>query len=263
MADWRDVLFGWRRASPRPVLPPRVPDGLRVYAVGDVHGELRLLNDMLGSITADAQQARESGLEPVVVFLGDYIDRGADSQGVLERLCGGALPRGISWRFLMGNHEAVLLDFLRDPAGAADWLNYGGVETLASYGIRASAGIRERRRCLEVRDRFADVFPEHHRQFLEGLETSVTFGDYLFVHAGIRPGRPLDRQQASDLLWIREPFLSDSRFHGKIIVHGHTMTDEPDLLSNRIGVDTGAYVTGVLSALVLEGDRQCLIQAKA
>ncbi|WP_431860977.1 metallophosphoesterase family protein [Azospirillum sp.] len=230
--------------------------------MGDIHGQRRALEELLDRIGEDAVHARAAGLTTEIVFLGDYIDRGDESCPVLERLCGTVLD-GVSCRFLMGNHEAVLLDFLNQPAAAADWLDYGGVETLASYGVRASLGIRERARCEAVRDRFLENLPDHHRGFLDSLETMVVAGDYVFVHAGIRPGRRLDRQRASDLLWIREPFLSDRRPHEKVVVHGHTMVAEPEMRGNRIGIDTGAYATGVLTALVLEEDRQCLIQARA
>lgn len=254
-------LFG-ARSSARSTIPPRVPAGRRVYAIGDIHGQNRILDDLLDRIGTDAADARAAGLQSEIVFLGDYVDRGEGSRAVIERLSGTVLD-DVRCRFLMGNHEAVLLDFLKDPVASADWLDYGGVETLASYGVRASLGIRERARCENLRDRFAEALPDHHRRFLETLETMVVIGDYVFVHAGIRPGRKLERQTASDLLWMREPFLSDTRPHEKIVVHGHTMVDEPEMRPNRIGIDTGAYVTGLLTALVLEEDRQCLIQARA
>jgi serine/threonine protein phosphatase 1 len=250
------------RAREAPARRPRAPDGMRIYAVGDVHGHLGALERMLAAIAEDATQARRDGCLPLLVFLGDYVDRGADSRGVLDRLSGGALP-GVDCRFLLGNHEAVLLDFLDEPANAAEWLDFGGVETLASYGVVASFGLRERGRCEAVRDRFAETLPEIHRAFLEGLEAMIVLGDYVFVHAGIRPGRRLDKQSLDDLLWIREPFLSDTRMHEKVVVHGHTVIDEPELLPNRICVDTGAYATGVLTAIVLQGDEQWLIQVRA
>lgn len=257
----QSALSLFRRPASAP-LTPRAPDGRRVYAVGDIHGHAALLDQLLAKITEDAAPARAAGLDVDLIFLGDYVDRGPDSRGVLERLCSG-MPPGFSCRFLMGNHEAALLDFLRDPAAAAQWLDYGGVETLASYGVRASFGIREKARCRTARDCFVENLPERHRLFLENLELKIEIGDYVFVHAGIRPGRQLARQRPEDLLWMREPFLSDPRRHEKIVVHGHTMTEEPEVRSNRIGVDTGAYVTGVLTALVLQEDQQCLIQARA
>lgn len=255
-------VFGFLRRRPPAPFAPRTPDRRRTYAVGDIHGHAELLDRLLDLIIEDAAPAFAAGLAVDLVFLGDYIDRGPDSRGVVERLCRGA-PAGFSCRFLMGNHEAAMLDFLRDPAETAEWLDYGGVETLASYDVRTSIGIREAARCRAARDRLAENLPNHHRRFLENLELMVEIGDYVFVHAGIKPGRRLDRQRPDDLLWIREPFLSDPRRHEKFVVHGHTMTEEPEIKTNRIGIDTGAYVTGVLTALVLEGEWRCLIQARA
>ncbi|WP_245593385.1 metallophosphoesterase family protein [Azospirillum halopraeferens] len=257
-----DGLFGFRRARPRRTAAPRVPDGLRVYAVADIHGRRDALDRLIALVAEDAADAAERGLTPVMVFLGDYVDRGADSYGVLDRLCRPVIE-GVACRFLLGNHEAALLEFLEAPAAGAEWLDYGGVETLGSYGVRASVGIRERARCEALRDRFAGSLPDAHLAFLKSLEPMVVLGDYAFVHAGIRPGRSLERQRLDDLLWIREPFLSDPRPHDKVVVHGHTMVDQPDLRDNRIGIDTGAYVTGVLTTLVLQEDQQCLIQARA
>jgi serine/threonine protein phosphatase 1 len=245
--------------------PPEAPAGLCVYAVGDVHGQRRELERLMALIGADAGRVgAESGLEPLVVFLGDYVDRGPDSRGVLDMLCDmearfGA-GAGMACRFLAGNHEAAMLDFLRDPAAGAEWLNYGGAETLASYGVRASVGTTDPARCRALRDALEERLPDEHRRFLDGLEPLVVLGDYAFVHAGIRPGQPLDRQRPQDLLWIREPFLSWNKRHEKVIVHGHTVVDEPEFLHNRIGVDTGAYATGILTALVLHGTVQRVVQ---
>jgi len=258
---WRG-LPGFRERGKLPISPPRAPDGMRIYAVGDIHGHLVALERILAAIAEDAVRARADGVEPVLIFLGDYVDRGAESRRVLDRLSDGALG-GVECRFLLGNHEAVLLDFLHEPAAAAEWLDFGGVETLASYGVVASLGLRERARCEAIRDRFVECLPEEHRIFLDRLEAMIVLGDYAFVHAGIRPGRSLDKQSLDDLLWIREPFLSDPRRHEKVVVHGHTVIDEPELLPNRICVDTGAYATGILSAIVLQGDRQWLIQVRA
>lgn len=248
---------------PRSAAPfrPQAPDNARIYAVGDIHGHLAALERLLALIAEDIARQPSDGAVPVILFLGDYIDRGPDSRGVLDRLIKGPLD-GVACRFLQGNHEEVLLNFLEDPTAAAEWLDFGGVETLASYGVRASLGIRERARCEALRDRFLETFPDEHRNFLNKLEAMIVLGDYVFVHAGIRPGRRLDRQRLEDLLWIREPFLSDRRPTDKAVVHGHTMVEQAELGGNRIGIDTGAYATGVLTALVLQEDRQCLIQAR-
>ncbi|MCW2249595.1 serine/threonine protein phosphatase 1 [Azospirillum fermentarium] len=223
---------------------------IRLYAIGDIHGELLLLDRLLSLIADDA--AHHPGRRIVLVFLGDYIDRGPNSQGVLDRLITGPLP-GTDVRFLAGNHEAAMLDFIADPIANARWLDFGGAEAMASYGVRASVGIRDRGRLKDLRDQFTDRLPDTHRCFLDGLEDYAVYGDYAFVHAGVKPGRALDRQRRDDLLWLREPFLSSPTRHEKVIVHGHTIVETPEIRPNRIAVDTGAYATGVLSAIVLDG----------
>ncbi len=258
-----DVLADRVRRSVRgpapPSGPPKVPPGTVVYAIGDIHGELRLLDDLLDAIRADAER-----LEParrVVVFLGDYVDRGPDSRGVLDRLIGRPLP-GFETHFLMGNHEAAMLDFLEDPVAAMGWLRFGGLETLGSYGALGAPGTVIPARCMGWRDALKKALPPAHLDFLRALNLYVVVGDYAFVHAGIRPGRPLDAQVADDLLWMRDPFLTDRRRHEKVIVHGHTVVDAPELLENRIAVDTGAYASGVLTALVLNGEERRFLQAR-
>lgn len=252
-------LFGLgRQPAEAPPSAPRVPEGACVYAVGDVHGELGRLRRLLAAIEADADAL---GLAPLVVFLGDYIDRGPESRGVLEFLAGLAdAPDGRRYRFLRGNHEETMLGFLRDPAEAAEWLAFGGVDTLASYGVRASAGGTDPARLRGLRDRLEERLPRRHLTFLESLETMVEVGDYVFVHAGVRPGVPLDRQRQEDLLWIREPFLSSRNYHGKVVVHGHTIVEQPLFMPNRIAADTGAYATGRLTAIALHGSHQRVLQ---
>lgn len=235
-----------------------------MYAVGDVHGESGCLDRLLSLIAADAEErfARD-GVHAQVIFLGDYVDRGADSRGVLDRLIG--LSRSsrerVSYRFLRGNHEAAMLDFLRQPT--PDWLSFGGIETLSSYGIRASAGITSPARLAEWSVLLDRALPAAHVEFLEGLETLIVVGDYAFVHAGIVPGVPLDRQRPDDLLWIREPFLSSPKWSGKKIVHGHTVVEAPENRANRLGIDTGAYASGLLTAAVLSGGDVTFLQASA
>ncbi|HYE01531.1 MAG TPA: metallophosphoesterase family protein [Alphaproteobacteria bacterium] len=261
-----DLLKRLRGAAPTADAPPAaVPEGLCVYAIGDVHGERRCLDRMLAAIAADgAPGGRGAGLQPILVFLGDYVDRGPDSRGVLDRLCelaaAAAAGAGPSCRFLLGNHESAMLGFLAEPAAHANWLEFGGMETLLSYGVRAPLGLGGPARLAALRDGLAAALPEAHRRLLAGLERMAEVGDYVFVHAGIRPGVPLDRQAEEDLLWIREPFLSATRHHGKCVVHGHTIVERPALLPNRIAVDTGAYATGLLTAVALHGTERRIIQ---
>lgn len=240
--------------------PPEVPESLLVYAVGDVHGEFRLLDRMLALIAEDAAE-RTAG-RVLLVLMGDVIDRGPDSRAVLERLVHDPLPGG-EFRLLRGNHEQEFLNFLANPAKAVSWLAFGGLATLASYGIRPPAGNGDPRRFEALRDELLLRQPESHRRLIEGSCLSLVLGDYAFVHAGIRPGLPLAEQRPDDLLWIRDPFLGAACRHEKVIVHGHTVVATPELLPNRIAIDTGAYATGCLTALVLAGRGQGLLQVTA
>lgn len=228
-----------------------VPEGTLLYAVGDIHGRSDLLDRMLDEIAHDAAAAGDATTR-ILVFLGDYVDRGPDSHGVVERLVSG-LPEGFETHCLKGNHEGLLLDFLDDPASLELWLYNGAETTLRSYGVDVDALARERSPAQVWRDRFAERLPDAHRAFLESLALSATFGDYFFAHAGVRPALPLDGQRAQDLIWIREPFLGSDQDFGKVVVHGHTPGPEPVVRYNRIGIDTGAWTTGRLTALRLHG----------
>lgn len=255
-------LTAWVAALRRrrePPAAPRVPDGIVVYAIGDVHGELGLLDGLLADVAEDARGRK--GLAPVAVLLGDYVDRGPDSRGVIERLAGDPLP-GFTTHFLKGNHEEAMLGFIDDPAASVDWLRFGGAETLGSYGVRASVAAADADRCRVLRDQLGARLPDGHLDFLRSLETCVVYGDYAFVHAGIRPGRRLAAQNPRDLLWIRNPFLDSAIRHEKVVVHGHTIVDSPDVRHNRIGIDTGAYATGTLTAIVLEGESMRFLQRR-
>lgn len=234
---------------------PRVPDGVRVYAVGDVHGRLDLLREIEERIVEDLA-ASPRVVEPFVVYLGDYVDRGVDSRGVLQWLIDNPLLTGLSRVLLIGNHDLWLREFLRGQPVGASWIQFGGDATLASYGVRFDITLPEPQRIAQAQKQLVDRFPTTHRELLHGLELAWSCGDYYFCHAGIRPGVPLDRQSPEDLLWIREPFLSWRGDPGKVIVHGHTVTEEPVVRPNRIGIDTGAYLTGRLTCLVLEGTDQ-------
>ena len=226
-----------------------MPDGVRIYAIGDIHGRADLLDRLLQRIDADL--AKNSPRQAIEVFLGDYVDRGSASREVLDRL----IERKKAHRavFLKGNHEALMIRFPIDPSILDDWQRLGGLETLMSYGItpsiNADAPAQSR---LAVA--FGQAFPESHRSFLGELKTSFTCGDYFFVHAGVRPGVPLTKQRDEDLLWIRHEFLLSEDDFSKIVVHGHTPVLQPDIRLNRINIDTGAYATGRLTCLVLEAD---------
>lgn len=228
-----------------------VPEGLVVYAIGDIHGRSDLLDRLHEGILADTTVRPAE--ERLIVYLGDYIDRGEDSAGVVDRLVEQPLP-GFDAVHLCGNHEDFLLRFLLDERVAPHWLYNGGDATLASYGVPVENDWSRMQRSL-VR-----ALPRRHLAFLENLALSYEVGDYLFVHAGIRPGLPLDGQRREDLLWIRNEFLAATASHGRIVVHGHSIAHEAEFRSNRIGIDTGAYMTGRLTCLVLEGAEQLLIQ---
>jgi len=240
--------------------PGRAPNGVRVYAIGDIHGRADLLECIIGSIEMD--MAREAvGIERfVAVFLGDYIDRGPSSRRVLDILMNG-MPKGLETVFLKGNHEHFLVSFLDGTCDPVSWLLNGGIAALASYGVDTSETVymtsTEENR---LRTAALDALPERHMVFLRGLGLSHREGEYLFVHAGVRPGVPPDQQMAEDLLWIRGPFLTSSSDFGAIVVHGHTITPHPLVLSNRIGLDTGAYDSDRLTCGVFEADRLRFIQ---
>ena len=227
----------------------------RIYAIGDIHGRLDLLEQMIGKISGDMDKHRGDGL---VVTLGDYVDRGPDSRGVLD--CLACNPFQIPYVPLKGNHEELLEKFLRDPTFGADWRRLGGLETLTSYSVSA-APLMVGKGYEAAAEELQAVIPPAHFKFLESLKTFLDAGKYFLCHAGIRPGIPFEDQIERDLLWIREEFLDSQLDFGKIVVHGHTPVEEPEILPNRINIDTGAFATGQLTCVVLEGDRQRFIYA--
>jgi serine/threonine protein phosphatase 1 len=231
-------------------LPSHVPEGVRIYAIGDIHGQIELLDSVLGRIQTHI--AHNPIKKPITVFLGDYVDRGPASCAVLERLINyGGRRQSV---FLKGNHEAFLIEFLREPRILDEWKKYGGVETLLSYGLRPDSESLLKRQA-DIASEFWKALPPAHRDFLIHLKTSFVCGDYFFVHAGVRPGIALKAQEEADLLWIRADFLDHKEPFEKVVVHGHTPVAQPDIRSNRINIDTGAYATGVLTCLTLEADR--------
>lgn len=223
--------------------------GRLVYAVGDVHGRADLLDRLIALIGEDSAGYGRA----LVIFLGDYIDRGLHSREVIDRLLELTQDGRFSVRFLKGNHEAALLDFLARPESGAAWLGFGGAETLYSYGVGApplSAGAGALHRAAEA---LRAALPAAHLDFLTHLELWIRHGDYLFVHAGLRPGRPLEAQDEQDLLGIRDTFTKSWRRWPFTVVHGHTPCDEVHIDTRRICVDTGAYITGRLSAVRIVG----------
>lgn len=248
-------LFRARAAATRP--PPRAPEGSRVYAIGDIHGCAGLLRRLHEAVRADAESA--VGLRKVVVYLGDYIDRGLESRQVIDMLTREPLE-GFERVYLMGNHDLWMLEFLDDPAAGPGWLFNGGNATLLSYGVGQGEALGAPARLAALQAQLRAALPAAHRDFLAALRPMHVEGDYLFVHAGVRPGVPLDAQSNDDLFWIRDPFLDSDADFGKVVVHGHTIAEAPEILPNRIGIDTGAFATGRLTCLVLEGTQQRFLQ---
>jgi serine/threonine protein phosphatase 1 len=232
----------------------RVPDGIRIYAIGDVHGRADLLDQVFSRIDADL--ARCPAPDPVQVLLGDYIDRGSQSKQVLDRLI--ARSRTHRTICLKGNHEAFATEFLSSPAILDNWCQYGGLETLISYGVAPSTKADATAQA-DLAAAFSRALPADHRRFLANLPPYFICGDFFFVHAGVRPGIPLARQSEADLFWIRNEFLLNEDSYSKVIVHGHTPVPQPDIRPNRINIDTGAYATGNLTCLVLERDQLIFI----
>ena len=233
---------------------PSVPPDLRIYAVGDIHGRVDLLDELLGRIDADI--AARPTARTVFVFLGDYIDRGTSSRETIDRLI--ELGAAHECVFLKGNHELIALKCLSNRTLFDQWMRLGGVETLMSYGVspgQAATG----KTIVELQSAFHHALPQAHLRFFRDLQPSFACGDFFFAHAGVRPGVDLSRQAENDLLWIRDDFLSSDEDFGKIIVHGHTPSLGVEIGPNRINIDTGAFATGRLTCLVIENSSLCLI----
>lgn len=237
------------------------PDGVCIYAVGDVHGRRDLLERLVELIAEDAAKLPE-GIKPQIVFLGDYIDRGLQSRDVINYFTSGELDR-FDPIYLMGNHEEALLRFLQEASFGSQWARYGGAETLYSYGLappNQRKSLNSHEEMSAVRDAWTRVwnefrtrFPAEHLAFFQALKPYYSAGDYLFVHAGLRPGVDLQEQTMRDMLWIREEFLEDEVPFAQMIVHGHTPMDAVHHDDRRIGLDTGAFLTGHLTAARLIG----------
>ncbi|QLC25481.1 serine/threonine protein phosphatase [Parasphingopyxis algicola] len=233
------------------------PSGERLYAIGDIHGRFDLFETLLGKIEADDAEGRAA--DTTIILLGDLIDRGPESAAVVEH--------ALSWsagfadmEVLLGNHEASMLAVLAGETRWLDsWLGYGGRETLASYGVPSD--LLDMGASADIARAVQSHIPDSHAQWLKDRPLSLRRGDYLFAHAGIRPGRALAAQEARDLLWIRSEFLDSEDDHGAVVVHGHSITPQPEERHNRIGIDTGAYFSDTLTALCLEGGERRFIQS--
>ena len=244
-------LFGLAPAT----RPGTVPAGQAVYAIGDVHGRLDLLEDLVAHIREDVAQ-HPSDSARSLIFLGDYVDRGPESRGVVDAVMSDLLP-GFTTVRLMGNHEEAMLSFLDGESDGLDWLSFGGLETLLSYGVplRSLPNSGEAVKALQAA--LIEAVPERHVAFFRNCLLHYSVGDYVFVHAGVRPGITLEKQTQTDLLWIRDDFLRvRAPLPGRVVVHGHTICDLPQNRSQRINIDTGAFVSGRLTCLVLRGNER-------
>jgi serine/threonine protein phosphatase 1 len=241
------------RLLQRPQAPSVFPDGRVGYAVGDVHGRADLLGELIEQLEARAEDERREAGAPIVIFLGDYVDRGPSTPAVLDMLLAGR-PLGYECRYLKGNHEQSMLAFMRAPLQNRAWMVQGGAETLLSYGIQPP-GPRSsnQEEWIATAEAFKAVVPKEHVAFLHGLERYIALGDYAFVHAGVDAARTLEDQTDDDLFWSRERFIASKRPFSHRVVHGHTPVDRPYADHRRIAVDTGAYASGNLTAARFEG----------
>jgi serine/threonine protein phosphatase 1 len=244
-------MLGLRR---RPKPKPKLPNGIRIYAVSDIHGCADLLQDVFAAI--DHHLAHAGPARTLHVFLGDYIDRGPASRQTIDLLI--ERSRRHESIFLKGNHEAFLFEVLQDASRLEAWKQYGGFQTLMSYGLAPSMK-PDRDEQNELVRALLQCMPNDHRRFFSNLRSSFSCGDFFFAHAGVKPGVPLRRQREEDLLWIRDEFLQSEQDFGKFVVHGHTPVSKPEIRPNRINIDTGAYATGILTLLTIQGDRMFAI----
>lgn len=255
MSDTTSELSG---PQPRAALT----GGELVYAIGDIHGCYALMRDVLASIAADCAD-RANGRRPILIFLGDYVDRGPHSAKVMDALVWLRRRTDLEIHFLKGNHEQALLAFLDQPERGGPWIGFGGAETLLSYGVAPPAETDGPEAYLQARDELLERMPASHLRMLQQLELMVVVGDYAFVHAGVRPGVALEAQEETDLLWIRRGFVDQPGPFGKTIVHGHTwLSERPQIGEHRLGLDTGAYATGALTAARFEDGEIEFLQAQ-
>lgn len=257
LSKLRSLFSASARALPdEPAARATVPSGQRIYAIGDIHGRLDLFDQLLERI--DADDSARGDAETTLILLGDLVDRGPDSRGVVERAMGLMATGRV--RVLAGNHEEMMLGSLSQDETLRHFLRHGGKQTLFSYGL----GFEEycAMQLEQLRERMIALVPQSHIAFMEAMEDSIVVGDYLFVHAGIRPGVPLDQQNRADMRWIRREFLEHQGDHGHVVVHGHSIAEFPEVRANRIGIDTGASASGRLTAVGLEGTERWFITAE-
>jgi serine/threonine protein phosphatase 1 len=242
------------RARPLAELRASAPEGVRYYAIGDIHGRADLLRALHSRILADAQSIPAGG-HPVLIYLGDYVDRGLHSREVIDILIEEPLP-GFNAIHLKGNHEDCMLRFLEDWQEGPHWFAIGGDATVLSYGVRPPPGLPAAQRFQQICRELNERLPPAHLAFLQDLQLTYEAGDYLYVHAGLRPGVPIEEQEPEDLMWIRDEFLHGPNSCGKLVVHGHSPARQPAVFDHRIGIDTGAFFTNVLTCLVVEGSER-------
>jgi serine/threonine protein phosphatase 1 len=242
----------------KPVIAPIpfIPANTRVYCIGDIHGRNDLLQQLLAKIAQDRLQFEGRVL---MIYLGDFIDRGLHSKQVINTLLNNQKAT-VEIVYLRGNHEQTLLDCLQNAALIPTWLTFGGQTTLFSYDVAITKIPTKPQDLLEIQKQLQAKLPPSHYTFFVNTRLSYSLGSYFFVHAGISPKRPIAKQWPEDMLWIREEFTECTKNYPQIIVHGHSISEQPQLLGNRIGIDTGAYASGVLTCLVLEADRQRILQ---
>jgi serine/threonine protein phosphatase 1 len=256
--------MGWLRMFDRAPPPAaRFPEGRVGFAVGDIHGRADLLTELLAMLEERAEAERRSGGEPIIVFLGDYVDRGPDSVGVIELLLQGR-PHGYRRHLLKGNHEQSMLTFMETPLENRAWVLQGGAETLVSYGVQPPPPVGATdENWTDVAAALKARVPQTHLDFLNGLERYVVYGGYAFVHAGVDAARTLEEQTDDDLYWIRDRFIASKRRFSHRVVHGHTPVDRPYIDDRRVALDTGAYASGTLTAGRFEGGEVAFLSVSA
>jgi serine/threonine protein phosphatase 1 len=256
-------MLAWPFSPRTPHHETRFTENRVGYAIGDIHGREDLLIQLIEQLERRAGEDVRVGQKPLVVFLGDYVDRGPNSRGVLELLASGR-PHGFERIFLKGNHEQAMLAFMSEPVANRFWMLHGGLETLRSYGVQPPSAMgADEQALLDAAAGLSAALPDSHRAFLETLERYSTAGGYLFVHAGVDVSKALEQQSDTDLFWSRERFLKAKKRFAYRVVHGHTPVSKPVADQRRVSIDTGAYATGALTAARFEGADVSFIGVRA